>query len=186
MPLPALPPNNTNRIWFKYVTNSGVTAQVHEVMLRYQSGVDPADVETDFLGILTALGAGSFRTGWRLLSARVSQAGTEFSVPYQLGAAALAFVGTSTSAGYSQRWEAVQDTFQGRSLSSGRRVSFGLYRATGESDETFRYGMSGAVQTALSTASGAGTLATIDGTAPSWYTYINQNYNSYWERDLRS
>lgn len=187
MPLPPLPANNTARVWFRYVTNSGTTAQTHEVMWRANLGdFTIGDVGTNFLDLLTAIGASNFRTGWRVLSGRYSPAGAVFSVPAVLPAALLAFTGTGTSAGYRLPWEAVQDVFVGRSLSSGRKVSFSLFRAAGEADDTFRYGMPGAVQTALSTGSGNGAPLAIDGTNPSWYTYTNQNYNSYWERELRS
>lgn len=187
MPLPPLPPNNTDRIWFRYQTGVAASSQVHEVMWRFDaSAVTSDDCANAFLGLLNAIGAGNLRTGWRVTSARVSPKLSVFSTPVLLPAGLLAFVGTKTDAAYNERWEAVEDTYQGRSLISGRRVSFSLYRAVGEASPSFRIGLPSAQQTALSTASGSQCLEAIDNTNPSWYTYINQNYNSYWERELRN
>lgn len=187
MPLPPLPPNNTARVWFKYVTGVQGTSQTHEVMWRFnQNSAGYPEVEAGFLAVLNAFGAAQFRNGWRVLSARLAADGAVFSLPVQPSAPLLAFVGTMNANEYNGSWEAVEDSFQGRSFTSGRKVDFSLYRAAGPIDSTFRYGMPGPLQTALSTASGNEALVTIDKTPPSWYTYVNQNYNSYWERQLRS
>lgn len=185
--MPALNPNNTARAWFKYVTGAGASSQEHEVMWRYNPDVASLDnVCAYFKGLLDAIGPAGFRTGWKVLAGRYSAAGSDFSLPFQPTASLLSFLGTNVDASYTASWEAVEDVYVGRSLTSGRRAEFSLYRAKGQVDSTFRFGMPAGQISALSFASGAGCLLCIDGVAPAWYTYVNQNYNSHWERELRS
>lgn len=187
MPLPPLPPNNTARVWIKYVTGGAASSQEHEVMLRFNpEAASPVAVMERFHAVLVGFGTNAFRTGWHVVSARAANAGASFSLPVQPPAGLLGFQGSNGAEGYNGSWEAIEDTCQGRSGVSGRRVDFSLYRAAGAIDNTFRYGMPGAVATALSVGAGAEEFLCIDGTPPSWYTYVNQNYNSYWERQLRS
>lgn len=187
MPLPPLPENTTARIWFKYVTGDLGVSQEHEVMVRYNSATKTRrGVCNDFLALLQALTPENFNANWRVVSARYSEAGSIVSLPFDVEASLLAFLGTRSTNNRSQKDEAVEDAFRGRSLVSGRKVRFSLYRAVVGIDDTFRYPMSPAVQTVLSAASGSGSFLAIDGSGPSWYTNVNQNYNSYWERELRS
>lgn len=186
MPLPPLPPNNTGRVWFQYVTGEVATSQVHEVMLRYPDGGASGDVQEAFLTILNAIGASNFRQGWRVTSARESAAGSVFSLPITLQSAIAAFEGTASSPEYNPRFEAVERVYGGRSISSGRRVDFSLYTALSDADPTFREENSPALQLALLGLWSLGAGAVIDGTRPVFYSYTNFNYNSAWESKLRS
>lgn len=182
-----LPPNSTGRVWYTYVTGLVSTSREHTVMLRIGTEVTNDQADAVMLSILEGFGAGAFREGWRILRADIAAAGSTFSFPYQPAAELLDFVGTADIVvPYRASDEAIEDTCQGRSPVSGRRVDFSLYRAVGPIDTTFRYGMPLAVATALSVGSGSGVPICIDGEAPVWYTYVNQNYNSYWERRTRS
>jgi hypothetical protein len=181
-----LPPNSTGRVWFDYVTGVGATSQEHSVMFRISDfDTDGDSWSTGFLGVLNGFGAGAFREGWKVLRGRVSAPGSNISLPFTPNAALRAFLGTAVAGGTAVA-EALEDTVQGRSLTTGRRVDFSLYKGTGFVDPTFRYGAPPALLTALSSLNIYGLGAVIDGTLASWYTYVNQNYNSYWERELRS
>lgn len=183
-----LPQNNTARIFYDYITGNSATSREHTVAFRTNGEEENPATLMDglFLAMLTGWGANQFRSGWKVLRARFQSAGAAFSTPYQPTAALLAFSGTGNDVAYSPSWEAIEDTIQGRSPSSGRRVDFSIYRANGPVDGTFRYGMPGGVQTALGQMVTAGLGVVIDNSRPIWYTYVNQNFNSYWERALRS
>lgn len=190
-----LPANNTDRVFFDYVTGNLSTSREHTCAVRFNL-VDATveAVQGIFLDLLGALGETNFRAGWRVLRTRVQYATTNVSLPYALDAALGAFVGTGGSPTYNARFETVEDTFQGRSSTTGRRVDFSLYRAMDDSESTFRVesGLSGlgvvvgqAVAT-LNTYAPTGVFIAIDGTANTiWYPYMNRNYNSYWERRSR-
>lgn len=191
----ALPSNNTDRVFFDYVTGNLATSREHTCAVRFSLADNTVEaVQGIFLDLLGALGASNFRNGWRVLRTRVQYATTNVSLPYALEGTLGAFVGTGGSPTYNARYETVEDTFQGRSSSSGRRVDFSLYRAMDDSESTFRVeaGLSGfgivvgqAVAT-LNSYAPNGVFITIDGTANTiWYPYMNRNYNSYWERRSR-
>lgn len=181
-----VPDNLTSRVFFDYVTGNLATSQEHTCMVRYISGTTTATaVQTSFLALLNGFTAGAFRQNWRVTAVRVSQPSTNFSVLIPTLPALAAFLGTSVVP-YQTRFETVEDSMEGRSPTSGRRVSISLYRADNDADATFRYGMPAAVQSALATGLTAQTFMTADTSAPVFYTYVNQNYNSYWERQLRS
>lgn len=191
----ALPANNTDRVFFDYVTGNLSTSREHTCAVRFNLVENTVEaVQGAFLDLLGALGETNFRAGWRVLRTRVQYATTSVSLPYALDAALGAFVGTGGSPTYNARFETVEDTFQGRSSSSGRRVDFSLYRAMDDAESTFRVeaGLSGlgivvgqAVAT-LNTYAPAGIFISIDGTGNTiWYPYMNRNYNSYWERRSR-
>lgn len=181
-----LPANATGRIWYEYVTGNSNVSREHKIQFRVDFLQESAATYDGlFLALLTAWGASNFAQGWRVLRGFRSYAGSEFSVPFQPTAALLAFQGTAVVTPVAAN-EAIEDSIQGRSLVSGRRVDFSLYRGVGGIDGTFRYGMPAAMQTALSQMVTNGMGLAIDGEQPVWYTYVNQNYNSYWERKLRS
>lgn len=181
----ALPENNTNRLFFDYSTGVSATSRAHTISWRYAAGQPTDSVQSAFLTFLNAVTAAGVRQGWRVTGVRQQTAGTLFSVPITPLPALLLFVGTGDTP-YNARLEAVEETMQGRSLATGRRVDFSLYRAIVDADGNFRIGLPASWQSALSTASGAGNLLAIDGAEPIWYTYLNQNYNSYWETRSRT
>ena len=181
-----LPPNSTARVYFDYVTGAALTSREHTVQWRANLALATVDlVQAKFLGFLQAVGASNLRQGWKVIRVRVCLAGSNFSVPVNPTAALGGFVGTYAGS-YNARMECVEDTYQFRSLSSGRRGDFSLYRAQGDADENFRFGMPTAQQTALLDAANNASLMAIDNTSPGVYTYVNQNYNSYWETRSRT
>lgn len=182
----ALPTNGTARFWIDYISGANTTSREHTVMWRYNPAVASEDVVmTKFLAVLTALGTNNFYSQWKVLRCRKAAAGQDFSVPVNPIAGLAAFRGTAAPA-YNARYECVEDSFQFRSMISGRRGDFSLYCARGDCDQNFRIAMPAPVMTAIVDAMGAGALIAIDGTVPGLYTYINQNYNSYWESRSRT
>ena len=189
-----LPQNSTDRVFVDYVTGDSSTSREHTVAIRKQGTTSVDTVQVRLLAVLQALGAGSFRTNWRVLRVRLQSAGQSFSIPQLPNAALFAFRGTSTAT-YAARLEAVESTFQGRTGVSGRRVDISLYRAAIDANDNFRVvgGSSGpglSVQNAVaalqSSSSNDGAFLTIDGQVPTWYNYMNENYNSYWESRSRT
>lgn len=189
-----LPQNSTARLFFDYVTGNATTSQEHTFAVRMSGTAgDIANVQERVRAVLIAMGTNSFRDGWRILGVRYQAAGTDFSNPVTLIANLVSFVGTSGGA-YDPRMEAVEDTFQGRSTTSGRRVDFSLYRALSDAPSNFRWlggttGFPAAVRagvTALNASVAVGAFIAIDGSAVVWRDYLNANYNSYWERRIRT
>lgn len=186
-----LPQNSTARVFMDYVTGSHTQATEHTCAVRMPSGTTSDDAQGFFLGLLNAMGAGTFWTGWRVIRVRKQDAGTNFSIPAPMTAGLEAFVGTGSASSYASTVEAIELTMQGRSPTTGRRVDFSIYgvRFTAMLGK-FRYGLSDGLHwagminymTSLSTSY----PTTIDGSTPTWYNYVNVNYNSYWEQRTRS
>jgi hypothetical protein len=188
-----LPHNNTDLVYIDYVTGVSATSRQHTVQFRTAGGgISPLDVQDVFLDILNAIDDSLFRAGWRVTGVRSQGAGTNFSLPSAIIPALDGFVGVATG-DYQAADEASEVTFQGRSPTSGRRVDFSLYTAVIGPGNNFRFLPSdpglGTVVTnvlaVLTAASAAGIAVCIDGSSPQWYPYMNQNYNSYWETDIR-
>lgn len=192
MPLPPLPENNTSRLWVDYLP--GTSQPEHTVMLRLAPDQEGPISAMDWLqGVLAALGAANLNSGWRALRARYSPAGAVFSLPQSLTAGLAGILGTGSLAGYRPQDSAIEATFQMRSPTSGRRGDFSLYGLRKWPLSTYRYTAGGsdaglnAMIAALSVPAGVGNYrpATIDGTLGTFYPYVNFNYNSYWEGELR-
>lgn len=189
-----LNPNTTGRVYFDYVTGNLATSQEHTVMMRFAvgSGFNLGDAQEEFLSILTAFGVAEFATGWRVTGVRLSQPLQDISLPFALIPSLAAFVGTGGALGPSQ--EAREWTMQGRSFTSGRRVDFSFYGILEADPANFRINAGGSgfpalvalAQQRLTASSLAGYWVAIDGSAATWYGYLNMNYNSYWERRIRS
>lgn len=181
-----LPPSSTARLWYRYVTGEHATAQEHTVMWRYNSTqTTEYNAQGWLLGLLLALGESYFHVGWRVLDARFAAAGSNISLPVPLDPTLAEFEGTQ-NLGYSAQLEAVEVSFPFRSVVTGRKGDFSLFPASSTVPPTFRLINSSGVQEALNDASNAGALVAIDDTAPQHYGYNNWNYNSYWERQLRT
>lgn len=184
----ALPQNSTGRFLFDYITGGAPTSQEHTCAVRVTPDADASQPQADFLALLTAMGTARFATGWRVLRVRYQAAGTNFSVPLTLATALASFAGTGGT--ISPPNEAIESTYQGRSFVTGRRVDLSLYGVVGFALTT-QYRLTAAEAPWLTGAVAAINAATtysyraIDGTVPTWYVYLNWNYNSYWERRLR-
>lgn len=191
--MPPLPANSTNRLFVDYLTGNETGSQQHTTSVRYNPvTLDVGDVQEAFLDVLQGIGAALFRTGWRVVGTRVQAAGSDISLPVTTIVSLAGFTGTASPT-YTPRLEAVEMTFQGRSSVSGRSVDFSLYTAVIDVGPNFRYA-SGDVAApwvatalaALRAGTTAGAFQAISGDAPIWYDYVNLNYNSYWERRLRT
>lgn len=189
-----LPQNSTDRLFVDYITGETATALEHTLQVRMSGGqANVVVVQGRVLAVLNALTPIAFRLGWRVLRCRFQAQGTDFSIPVSVVPGLAAFLG-SGGGDYQPRMEAVEDTFQGRSNVTGRRVDLSLYRAVTDAFSNFRVpngptGFPAAVGNAvanLNSSAGDGAFLAIDGNPPTWYQYLNQNYNSYWERRLRS
>ncbi len=186
-----LPPNTTTRVFFDYRTGS--SGVLHTLILRPQGG-SPDDIDGSqeaLLAALNALTAANFRSGWQVTAVRVAQQGQDFTAPVPRIPGLVSFQGTDPSAFTPER-EALEFRFQGRSNSTGRRVSFSLYGLrAGIPTGTLRYngGPAGFNLNVRNVVQALNTLNThtrvIDGSTPLWYDYVNLQYNSYWERRIR-
>lgn len=196
-----LPVNNTTRYMFDYVTGSQTTSKEHTVTVRVTPGfmgnVTPVPPDTriqaQFLEVLQTLTAPFFRANWRVIRVRKAIEGSDFSFPIEAYPDLTSFVG-STASTYLARYEAVQQIFVGRSASTGRKAYFGLYAAMTDVDSQFRI-EGGASSTALlvrntvaklNSYQDGGSFISVSNTNDTvWYQYMNQNYNSHWETQLR-
>jgi len=184
-----LPANATARFFFDYVTGNAATSQEHTVQVRCSNETSPEDAQTAFLALLNAMGTARFGNGWRVLRVRYQPAGTDFSIPVYMSPTLAAFVGTGGAV--TPPNEALELTFQGRSFTSGRRGDLSLYGTAGYNLSTnYRLtpGEAPWVQTAVDVLNSVETIVwrAIDGTRLTFYPYANWNFNSYWERKLRS
>lgn len=187
--------NATHRVFFDYVTgNAPGVSKEHTVGFRIIAaettpGAAVQDAQVAMQQILATMGAASLRAGWRVIRGRVQAAGSSFSVPFDLDAPLENFVGSSSVAGWNGSQEAIQYTWVGRSMDSGKRVRLSLYGLAFISvDTNFRItptespAIAGGVPDVLN---GQPTIVALDNTLPMWYRYCNVQYNSYWERRIR-
>jgi len=175
------------------VTGSLATSQAHTASVRFKLGETTAtDTQAGFFALLTAFGAGLFSAGWQVTGCRVQNEGSALTVPTATISSLAGFVGTA-SAGYSPSKEALEARFVGRSPESGRRVSLSLYTAVLTPGDNFRWlASSGSLATQVAAAIDVLTDAQLDGqfvcidnTEAVWYPYLDVQYNSYWETELR-
>jgi len=193
MPFPPLPPNNSPRYFFDYTTGNTDFSQVHTCAWRtVDEGINAVNVQLKFLAFLNAIGAANLRDGWAVTGLRYQEAGSIFTVPVALDSGLAAFEGTGTPAEVAYL-EALEWVWSARSPVSGRKVDFSLYGLTVDVSSTFRYTPGDAeyplfVSNTIGVLVSAplGTPVTIDMQVPTWYNYINVQWNSYWERKLRA
>lgn len=189
--------NLTHRVYFDYVTGyeAGVS-QNHTVMFRANAELLINDaqlgLQARFAAIIQAMTNSNFRVGWGVTGVRVSEAGSLISLPVDKIPALATFIGQNNAAGWFVPNEAIQYRFEGRSPVSGRRVSLSLYGLFIDDriDKGFRIYTSelatlGATIDALTDPEGVRPVCR-DNTLPTFYRYLNCQYNSYWERQLRS
>lgn len=189
-----LPPNSTPRVYFDYISGNAATSKAHTASLRMNQGTfDQAQVQALFAAVLASMGQDSFRVGWKVTSVRVQQANSSFSLPVPLIPGLSSFQGTNAGA-WTENQEAIEWTFQARSGASGRRVDFSLFGVYVTIPTNFRY-VAGAVGSPAWVGNVVGLLnntstypqlpVAVDGTRATFYPYVNANYNSYWEGEIR-
>lgn len=185
MPLPALPANNTKRIFVDYTTGR----LPHTFTCRVADGVSNAAALGLIQGFLAAV-QNTLPSSWAVTGAREQPEGALFTLPIPLGALD-GFVGTNGASLVPANEEPREVRWTGRSLVSGRDVSVALYGLIFITPSTFRItpeGLSGNVGealTALAEASFNGAFVAIDGANVLWNQYANTNFNSYWESEAR-
>jgi hypothetical protein len=177
MPLPPLPENNTDRAWLKY-TSAGVE---HELCFRLPS----ATPQSTFITVATAIAnamKNMLTTADAFTGLRHADAGSNLSFPL----AWTAIAGTNSTS-----WE-LEDkahfwALSGRSLDGYRcKVTFfSVYVDDTKQYRTPAPGTGGAGQFYSAITGASPSLVSVSGAAMIWNAYINQGYNSYWQRELR-
>ena len=172
-----LPTNGTKR-WFLDYT---VAAQQHTVMMRSSDIVDEATASAAFELLFSSLDSQLFTTV--IDGMRVSDAGTNFSLPATYSGDTTFGSGTPTNDRTAQYVD-----FVGRSV-GGRRVRvavFGFATPTTNGDFRATPGEIPAIGSALTAISGSSDLwIAIDGNPVVWQNYANTGYNAYWQRAIR-
>lgn len=188
-----LPPESTGRVWIDYRTGGGVTSQEHTVMMRYS-----VPLGGDFTGALitlglylTAPGAGSYFDGWQAVSARYAEPSQTFSLPAPLPAGLVGFVGSGQPTA-SRADQARETTIVGRDPQLARRVRYSVFGLINSlfTDQDFRIArVEGNIVDDwldLIDESGPAYWVSIAGVVATFNSYANWQYNSYWERELRT
>jgi len=171
-------PNNTQRWWFEYF--DGVNN--HELMLRGDTDATTGDMISVFSDFITALDPVLHEI--TVIGGRYADQGSNISNPFTYDGAP-----TSGTGELSEALAPREISYEGRS-NDGRIVSYSMFGLLGTTSGNFRYaaGENAALDAAravLVAAANAGVLVTISGGKPIFKTYINLNYNSYWERQAR-
>lgn len=188
--------NLTHRVYFDYVTGieAGVSKQ-HTVMWRALESLPILDavqgIQERFSDLLLAMENSTFRAGWGVTGVRYSVAGSTLSLPIDMITPLTTFIGQDSRTGWNPSTEAIQYRFEGRSPNTGIRGSFslyGLYYVT--VDSAFRLYPSemdvlSDVLLVLTDPAGVRVVGR-DNTILDWKRYVNVNYNSYWERNIRN
>jgi len=184
-----IPPNATARIFVDYITGNGATAQEHTLAVRYAPSATPQSAQTALAVVLNAIGASVMRQGWRVLGVRNQPLGSDFTVPVDVVSQLSSFVGTSTSAWPASN-EALELRWVGRDYLYGRKVSFSLFGVGVAVPDNYRFPVGGSspawvgsTVSALNTYTD--TFVSIAGNPATWYSYVNAQFNSYWEDRLR-
>jgi len=173
-------PNNTARLWVDYT--DGI--HQHTLMWRVNGAIASiAAAKTAVHDFLTALSPVLFEL--TITGARAAAAGSDVSNPSLWTGDASYGTGAATAIN-----APVEIRYEGRSL-GGRRGSAHLYGYKVGVPGTFRIGITPASElddalVVLQAATVAGTMVAIDNGAMNWHTYVNIQYNSYWERKARS
>lgn len=174
----ALPSNNTNRLVLKYF--DGI--HNHNLLMRFPEAISDAAVLAVMHDFLTAAAESLY------LLTIVSV--TEYTINTNVGFPVVwtgdATYGTgaqpAVNAPRQLRWE-------GYSF-GGHKVSFSLWGGDFSTPATYRLQAGdnadfAAARQVLFDAMGAGTICAIDGDPANMKTYVNVNFNSFWERKAR-
>jgi hypothetical protein len=195
MALPALPENNTDRLFLYYSTGGGATAQEHVMTIRYNASLaNPSDIMSDLGDSMGGEGMeAQLFQDWQFLRGETQAEGSQFRFPISIAGPLTAILGTGLD-NASPTQQAREVRLIGRGNTSGRRVSLSIYGVNDlqieESD--FRFdptagSIIGAIRVnaAVTGLSGAAYINIGKG-ATTWYTYVNWQYNSHWESRQRA
>lgn len=178
MPLPALPPNNTPRLYIKYKAHTeGHTLVVHLPMTA--TTVDAAAAYNAVKASFAAL----LPTTEGLIGADFSDAGSNIRFPLAVSGAA----GTSASPA-DRRFAPIYNSVTGRSV-DGRKVRLGIFTAVlspeDEGSRVAKTNTAGALIYNVLTSAGL-SARSISGNLIVWNDYVNSGFNDYWVRQIRS
>ena len=185
-----LPQNNTTRLFLDY-TSMGVP---HTLMVRIPSSATPTQIEQFATNLSDAL-RNRMLTSDAFLSARVSNAGSNFSLPITFVPAG----GVLASAGniWGQDPESTFVSIVGRSIVSGRKNRLEYFNpittTSWPDDNRYNPGEAAPIDTfrinVINVLNGGGSsgvaAVAIDGTDATWYPYVNIAQNAYWQRKQR-
>lgn len=176
--LAPLPQNNTARLWVDYST----PFFKHKILFRYP----PSQGSTITMGIVADFFAALAPDLYAITvdGARLSATGSNISTPVAWTGAA----GYGTGA-LPPETEPLECRFEGRSP-TGRRVNWSFYATKLGVGSDYRIPVFSQTSlanayTVLANAVNANALLAIDGFVPVIYPYVNIQYNSYWERQMR-
>lgn len=180
----AVPSTTTGRYFLDYTTGR----IEHTLMVRYRGATpDFAQVGQELGALLGQLAAGLPAT-WRPVRARYADEGSDVTLPIAMPAVLANVVGTNGAA-LPAADEPREHIYVGRSPTTGRRVRLSIYGLLGPTPANYRLGPgeTGATLAGVfNTLNGSpDVFLTVDGSKPTWYSYLNVNYNSYWERRAR-
>lgn len=174
MPLPALPPSNTRRLWVQYNDN----VYDHSFQLRGRTDATAADLMVVAADFLNALDSALYQIF--VLGAEFADVGTNVRNPVTwTGASEYGTAPMPTiNAPRELAWE-------GRS-SDGRLTSVSIYGSNVATPADYRFQADEsatltAARAVLVAAADAGIIGTISNARPIWKTYVNFNFNSYYE-----
>lgn len=182
-----LPVTNTARFFLDYTVGD----LNHEAVVRFDGNLVAVATVVDTVASILGFIATSLYDDFAVTGARVAQAGVDFTLPVDITGTDLeGFTGDS---GSSQPGvdRPKQIKWVGRSQESGRRVTWGLYGASTAVPANYRFGpgesafSASPTIAALNAASNAGIFIAIDGERAAWKSYVNVQYNSYWETRVR-
>lgn len=174
-----LPPNNTARTWTDY--SDGINE--HSLMVRFDAtALSVADALGFVANFLLDISDSLYQL--TIIGARWAEQGSNIAIP-------VTWPGDSTygtnplppkDAPRELRWE-------GRDQ-GGRKVSYAVYGTNITTPDIFRVISSGANLPnlgvlAINAGSAEGCFQTIGGNRPTMKNYVNVNFNSYWEAQMR-
>lgn len=175
-----LPTTNTARLVIDYNWDG----DDHELMLRFATGAAALAATEDVADWLESFVPTKVPTSWTTLGARLYDVGESFSnpVPFPI------IAGGASEAG--DIYHPLFLSLNGRT-SGGRRARvffYGYTQLTLQADYRFTTGNDAGVDAFrtdfVSMAASIGVVG-IDLIAPTWYPYVNQGYNAYWQRQAR-
>ena len=180
MPVPALPPDNTQRYYYDY----SVYAEQHTLIVRCGPSVGLSEAKTQIDLFLQAIGGGLVTI--TTVGLRHSEAGSNITNPVDADGIAATYgsgVGSAINA-------PLQVTFTGRS-GDGHKARVGMFGWESQTDSSWRYTTAEnadvlAAIVALQNAQGEAVFVSISGGQVLWHPYMNVGYNDHWVKHERS
>lgn len=176
MPLGALPPHNTARVWIDYSDGQFV----HTLLIRHDTSVGSVMDTADTL--FTALASDWYEI--TIGEVRFAASGSDVSFP-ATWTGGTTYGATAMPGVFAPR----QLMFLGRD-SNGRRARWSLWGFEGSSPDEYRLARSGGnivddILTVIEAGQTSATFLSISGQVPTMYQYADFNFNNHYERLAR-